>query len=135
MNAPHVTEKPNALPAVACSDLLGGWEKAEIKFGMAKAALKLAKRTPEGAKLAAEFLEEAAAILRKTIIAPVKKFPRVICPTCGKLKPVAKSGWIRSHQGGPNTDKNGWCKANHENFMPNPPNAPHEPRGANDPKP
>jgi len=43
-----------------------------------------------------------------------KRFKRISCPVCGKSVTVSKSGWIRSHQGGPNTDKNGWCRANHE---------------------
>ena len=45
---------------------------------------------------------------------PPKRFKRINCPVCGKSVTVNKGGWIRSHQGGPNTDKNGWCKANHE---------------------
>ena len=48
-----------------------------------------------------------------------KRFKRINCPVCGKSVTVNKGGWIRSHQGGPDTDKNGWCKANHQQ-----PNAP-----------
>ena len=56
----------------------------------------------------------AVSTLRFITPEPPKRFPRINCPVCGKNVTVNKRGWIRSHQGGPNTDKNGWCKANHE---------------------
>lgn len=53
---------------------------------------------------------------------PPKRFKRINCLVCGKSVTVNKDGWIRSHQGGHDTDKNGWCNANRQ--QPN--NAPGE---------
>jgi hypothetical protein len=56
MNADLQTE---SLPAYGAE-----WDKAKIHFDMAKAAMKLAAKNAQGAEMAAEHLERAAATLR-----------------------------------------------------------------------
>jgi len=45
---------------------------------------------------------------------PPKRHRRTDCPVCGRNVSVNRKGWLRNHQGGPNTDKNGWCRVNLE---------------------
>ena len=77
-NVPNVTTAsgPSSLAAPTGSE----WTKAKTHFEMAKAAMKLSSKTPQGAAMAIEHLERAAASL-KSIGGVVPAMTK--CPLCG----------------------------------------------------
>ena len=63
---PHVpNETAASSPSSFAAPSGSAWEQAKIHFEMAKAAMKLAAKSPAGAIMVIEHLEKAAASLRK----------------------------------------------------------------------